>query len=85
MKNIDSSDDNYIYFWVGRNLKKYRKAKGWSQSKLARECNYTDMFISRIENNAFQTFSLNTLYQISNEKSLTLAKNYCKIKSVGLL
>ena len=65
MKNISPSDDNYIYFWVGRNLRKYRKAKGWSQSKLARECNYTDMFISRIENNAFQTFSLNTLYHIS--------------------
>ena len=74
MKNIDSSDDNYIYFWVGRNLRKYRKAKGWSQSKLARECNYTDMFISRIENNAFQTFSLNTLYHISKVLNVPIAK-----------
>ncbi len=65
MQNISPYDDDYIYYWVGKNIRKYRKAKGWSQSKLARECNYTDMFISRIENNAFQTFSLNTLYHIS--------------------
>lgn len=65
MEKIDKNDDNYIYYWVGKNLKKYRKAKGWSQDKLATEAHYTCAFISRIENNAFQTFSLNTLYHLA--------------------
>lgn len=50
---IDKSDDNYIYIWVGKNIKKQRKLKGWSQSQLAKKCNYTDTFISNIENNTF--------------------------------
>ena len=35
MPTINKNDDNYIYYWVGKNIKKYRKLKGWSQSKLA--------------------------------------------------
>lgn len=65
MPVINKDDNNYIYYWIGKNIRKYRKLKGWSQSKLASECNYTDTFISNIENNAFQTFSLNSLYHIS--------------------
>lgn len=65
MTVINKDDNNYIYYWVGKNIRKYRKQKGWSQSKLANECNYTDTFIANIENNSFQTFSLNTLYHIS--------------------
>lgn len=65
IKVIDKDDNNYIYYWVGKNIRKYRKLKGWSQNKLATECNYTPTFIANIENNAFQTFSLNTLYHIS--------------------
>ena len=65
MTVINKDDNNYIYYWVGKNIRKYRKQKGRSQSKLANECNYTDTFIANIENNSFQTFSLNTLYHIS--------------------
>ena len=65
MSKIDKNDLNYVYYWVGKNIRKYRKEKGWSQSKLASECNYTDTFISNLENNAFQTLSLNSLYHIS--------------------
>ena len=62
---IDKRDPNFVYFWVGKNIRKYRKLKGWSQSKLASECSYTTSFISCLENNAFQTLSLNSLYHIS--------------------
>ena len=72
MANINKDDDKYIYFWVGKNIKKYRKLKGWSQSKLANECNFTDTFISNIENNSFQTFSLNTLYHISKKLEIPI-------------
>ena len=50
MPLIDKDSNSYIYYWVGKNIKKYRKMKGWSQSKLATECNFTDTFISNIEN-----------------------------------
>lgn len=65
MLTKDKKDPNYVYYWVGKNIRKYRKLKGWSQSKLAKECNYTDTFISNLENNSFQTLSLNSLYHIS--------------------
>lgn len=65
MPIIDKTDCNYIYFYVGKQIKKYRKLKGWSQSKLASECNFTNTFISNLENNAFQTISLNSLYHIA--------------------
>ena len=65
MPIIDKTDSNYIYFYVGKQIRKYRKQKGCSQSKLASECNFTDTFISNLENNAFQTISLNSLYHIA--------------------
>lgn len=65
MATIDKTDLNYIYFYVGKQIRKYRKLKEWSQSKLASECNFTDTFISNLENNAFQTISLNSLYHIA--------------------
>lgn len=65
MPTIDKTDSNYIYFYIGKQIRKYRKLKGWSQSKLASKCNFTDTFIANLENNAFQTISLNSLYLIA--------------------
>lgn len=65
MATINKKDSNYIYFYVGKQIRKYRKLKGWSQSKWASECSFTDTFISNLENNAFQTISLNSLYHIA--------------------
>lgn len=65
MPIINKDDNNYVYYWVGKNIRKYRKIKGLSQSQLATQCQYTDTFISNLENNAFQTISLNSLYHIS--------------------
>ena len=74
MPTIDKNDNNYIYYWVGKQIKKYRKLKGWSQSKLATECNFTDTFISNLENNAFQTISLNSLYLIAQTLEIPIMK-----------
>ena len=74
MPTIDKNDNNYIYYWVGKQIKKYRKLKGWSQSKLATECNFTDTFISNLENSAFQTISLNSLYHISQTLEIPIMK-----------
>ena len=74
MPTIDKNDNNYIYYWVGKQIKKYRKLKGQSQSKLATECNFTDTFISNLENNAFQTISLNSLYHIAKTLEIPIMK-----------
>ena len=46
-------------------LKKLRKEKGLTQAKLAELANYSKQFISNIENNVHQTFSIGTLWRIS--------------------
>lgn len=58
-------DENYIYQVIGKNIKKYRKLKGWTQEKLAEEINYSLSFISGIESTYHQTFSLGALWRIS--------------------
>ena len=61
MAKIDKNDNNYIYYWVGKNIRKYRKQNGWTQKELAKRCCYSENFIGDIENETFKTFSLNTL------------------------
>lgn len=58
-------DENYIYDLVSKNIKKYRKLKGWTQEKLANEINYSLSFISGIESNYHQTFSFGAIWRIS--------------------
>lgn len=65
MKQLTKEDNNYIYYWVGKNIKKQRKLKGMTQKELAEKCNYSENFIRDLENNTFKTCSLNTLYHIS--------------------
>ena len=65
MTTIDKSDNNYVYYLVGKNIRKYRKLKGLKQRELAEKCSLSEGFISDIESNTFRTSSLNTLYLIS--------------------
>lgn len=65
MTTIDKSDNNYVYYLVGKNIRKYRKLKGLKQRELAEKCSLSEGFISDIESNTFRTISLNTLYLIS--------------------
>ncbi len=58
-------DENYIYQVIGKNIKKYRKLRGWTQEKLAEEIDYSLSFISGIESSYHQTFSLGALWRIS--------------------
>ena len=65
MTTIDKSDNNYVYYLVGKNIRKYRKLKGLKQRELADKCSLSEGFISDIESNSFRTISLNTLYHIA--------------------
>lgn len=58
-------DENYIYQIIEKNIKKYRKLRGWTQEKLAEEIDYSLSFISGIESAYHQTFSLGALWRIS--------------------
>lgn len=58
---INRNDENYIYYYVGKNIAKYRKEKGWTQEEFAEKTTYSKQFISNIENNVHQTFSLGTI------------------------
>lgn len=63
--NFDRKNENYVYTFIGKNIRYYRKKKGWTQQKLADEANYSKQFISNIENNVHQTFSLGTLWRLA--------------------
>ena len=65
MKKYNRTDENYVYYFVGKNIRKYRKMKGWTQGQLATKSNYSKQFISNIENETYQTFSLGTLWKIA--------------------
>ena len=63
--NFKRNDENYVYDFIGKNIRKYRLKKGWTQKQLAEATHYSKQFISNMENNVHQTFSLGTLWKIS--------------------
>ena len=71
---FDRNDENYVYDLVGKNIRKYRKLKGWTQAELAEKSTYSKQFISNIENNVHQTFSLGTLWHLSLVLNVELYK-----------
>ena len=62
---FERNDENYVYGFIGKNIRHYRKEKGWTQEQLADKSNYSKQFISNIENNVHQTFSLGTLWKLA--------------------
>lgn len=64
---INKNDNKYIYVVVGRNIKRIRKAKGLTQVQLADLAQYNEGTIANIENNSYQTFSLEFIYVLSKK------------------
>lgn len=71
---IDKNNNKYIYVIVGKNIKRIRKAKGLTQVELADLIQYNEGTIANIENNSFQTFSLEFLYIISKKLNVPMAE-----------
>ena len=69
---IDKNNNKYIYVVVGKNIKRIRKAKGLTQVQLADLIQYNEGTIANIENNSFQTFSLEFLYIISKKLNVPM-------------
>ena len=74
MNFIDKDSENYVYYYVGKNIKKYRKQKGMTQDQLANATNYCKQFISNMENETHQTFSVGTVWQIARALDVELYK-----------
>ncbi len=66
------NDENYVYEFVGKNVKKYRKMRGLTQDKLAELVNYSPSFIANIESSTHQSFSLGALYRIASALGVSL-------------
>ncbi|HIS90938.1 MAG TPA: helix-turn-helix transcriptional regulator [Candidatus Faecisoma merdavium] len=69
---IDKSNNKYIYVIVGKNIKRIRKAKGLTQVQLADLIQYNEGTIANIENDSFQTFSLEFLYILSKKLNVPI-------------
>lgn len=55
-----------IYNIVGKNIRKYRKLKGWTQRELAEKLLLSESFIAKLESITHQTISIDTLDQIAH-------------------
>lgn len=69
---VPKDDLNYVYVWVGKNIKKYRKRLGITQRELAERCSFSETFIRNLENDSWQTLSLNSLYLISQKLGVSI-------------
>lgn len=64
---VKQNDNKYIYFIVGKNIKRLRKKHNLTQVQLADLVGYNEGTIANIENSSYQTFSLEFLYIISKK------------------
>ena len=54
-----------IYNTIGKNIKKYRKLKGWTQRELAEKLYVSESYIAKLESKTYQTIAIDTLEQIA--------------------
>ena len=75
-----SSNKSNIYNTIGKNIRKYRKEKGWTQRELADKLLLSDSFIAKLESVTYQTLSIDTLEQIANILEVDIIKFFEKEK-----
>ena len=63
-----------IYNIIGRNIKKYRVLKGYTQRSLSEALDLSESFIAKLESRTNQTISIDTLLMIAEflEVDITL-------------
>ena len=67
--------DNYYYDIVRKNIRKYRKEKGYTQAKLATEADLSTDYICEIESKIKnKSFSIATLGRISDALDIKIEK-----------
>lgn len=73
-----SKDSIDIYNTIGKNIKKYRIQKGWTQKELAEQLLLSDSFIGKLESVTHQTLSIDTLEQIANVLDVDIQRFFDK-------
>jgi len=73
-----SKDSIDIYNTIGKNIKKYRIQKGWTQKELAEQLLLSDSFIGKLESVTRQTLSIDTLEQIANVLDVDIQRFFDK-------
>lgn len=76
---VNKDDNKFIYVIVGKNIKRIRKEKGLTQVQLADLIGYNEGTIANIENDSFQTCSLEFLYVISKMLDVPMAEFFKEI------
>ena len=78
---MKKTDENYIYYLVGQNIKKQRKLKHLSVTKFAMLCNYSEGFITNIESpKYYQTFSLGTLWTFAKVLNIDIRELFAPLE-----
>lgn len=72
--HINKNDNKYIYVIIGKNLKRIRQEKGLTQVQLADLVQYNEGTIANIENNSFQTFSIEFIYVVSKKLNVPITE-----------
>lgn len=78
----NKKDENYVYYYVGKNIQKYRKLKGWTQQDLSDKSTYSKQFISNMENDSFQTFSLGTVWKLAQVLEIDMYKLFIEPEDI---
>lgn len=71
---ISKNDNKYIYVIVGKNIKRIRKEHNLTQVELADLIGYNEGTVANIENDSYQTFSLEFIYIISKKLNVDIAE-----------
>ncbi len=67
--------DNYYYDIIRKNIRKYRKQKGYTQARLATESDLSTDYICEIESKTKnKSFSIATLTRISDTLDINIEK-----------
>lgn len=62
---MTNSKQYNIYNVIGKNIKKYRQKKGYTQRVLAEKLLLSESFIAKLESDTYQSISIDTLEQIA--------------------
>lgn len=62
---MTNSKQYEIYNIIGRNIKKYRIMRGYTQRSLSEALDLSESFIAKLESRTIQTISIDTLLLIS--------------------
>ena len=75
---MTNSKQYEIYNIIGRNIKKYRIMRGYTQRSLSEALDLSESFIAKLESRTIQTISIDTLLLISEFLDVDIVRFFDK-------